>query len=155
METETQHIAALLEQTFQRGAWHGPSVKEVLEKVSGAQAYERLPNTHSIIELVAHMASWRIYVVRKLAGDELYTVSEEQNFPALRTWETALRELDESQTRLMVGLRSFQPARLHEQVPGVTAPLTFYTLLHSIIHHDMYHTGQIMLIQKATSTQSF
>ena len=154
METEIKRIVSLLEQTFERGAWHGPSVKEALENISEAQALKRLPDTHSIIELVAHMTSWRMYVVRKLAGDESYKVKEEDNFPTSSDWSACLLNLSESQRQLIAGLLSSTEGKLYQQVPGQKGPLTFYTLLHSIIHHDLYHAGQIILIKKATATQS-
>ena len=154
MEKEIQNLVSLLKQTYEKGAWHGPSVKQGLENISDEQAFSRLPDTHSIIELVAHMAAWRIYVVEKLKGNAAYKVTDELNFPQLTDWKQAVQQLDESQAQLIAAIEKFPEEKLREKVAGFIDAYSYYTLLHSIIHHDLYHTGQIILIKKATRTQS-
>ena len=154
MQSETQKIVSLLKQTFEKKAWHGPAVKEVLNKITPDQVFNRLPNTHSIIELVAHMTSWRVYVTRRLSGDDSYEVSDELNFPARTDWVETLEQLEESQRQLILEIEKFPEKKLGELVAGFRDPYTYYTLIHGIIHHDLYHTGQLMLIQKATTKQT-
>jgi hypothetical protein len=36
--------------------------------------------------------------------------------------------------------------KLQEVVPG--RKYKFFTMIHGIIHHDLYHTGQIVLLKK-------
>lgn len=153
MEAEVQQILALLNKTFEKGAWHGPTVRETLDNVPREQALDRLPNTHSIIELVAHMTAWRKYVTRKLEGDVVYKVTDDLNFPDVKNWDHALKELYESQSQLMAAIEAFAPANLVEQVPWTEDPFTYYTILHGVIHHDLYHIGQINLIRKARAAQ--
>jgi uncharacterized damage-inducible protein DinB len=146
---ELQHIISLLTRVYEKNAWHGPAVKEVLVKISSTDSLKRLPNTHSIIELVNHMSAWRTYTSRKLVGDNDYKVTEGMNFPRSSDWDAALRELEKSQQELISAISSFPVERLFEIVPHSTENYTFYTLLHGIIHHDLYHIGQIVLINKA------
>ena len=155
MEPETKRILSLLNTIFEKNAWHGPAVKEVLNQIQEKEAFRRLAQTHSIIELVAHMTAWRRYVTEKLKCNPGYPVTEEMNFPHPQNWKETVRELETSQHELMKALEDFPEEKLHTQVPGKTNPLTFYTLLHGAIQHDLYHTAQIMLITKATATQSF
>ncbi len=150
---EIEHIITLLARTYEKNAWHGPAVKEVLSGLTESQSFERLPHTHSIIELVAHMAAWRTYVTRKLAGDSAYKVDEQMNFPTPADWQETVDLLDASQRDLLAALGKFPQEKLHDQVAGKEQPLTYYTLLHGIIHHDLYHAGQIMLIRKARIPQ--
>jgi uncharacterized damage-inducible protein DinB len=154
MATEIQDLISLLTKTFEKGAWHGPCVKETLDKISPEESLSRLPDTHSIIELVAHMTSWKIYVSKKLRGDADYKVRDEMNFPQPTGWSGTVRALDESQQQLLDSLQSFPPRKLQEQVPWTEEPLTYYALVHGIIHHDLYHTGQIVLIKKAAHAQT-
>jgi uncharacterized damage-inducible protein DinB len=152
MKTETEKITKLLHRTFGKGAWHGPSVKETLDKVSTDHAHDRLtPNTHSIIELVAHMTSWRTFVTKRLQGDADFQVSEEMNFPKETTWSKVLDDLEQSQEALLTAVNEFPVDKLGELVPHAEFKYTYYTLLHGIIHHDLYHTGQIALIVKGHS----
>ncbi|MGC1242560.1 MAG: DinB family protein [Chryseosolibacter sp.] len=153
MATERSNLVSLLKRTFEKEAWHGPSVTEALADIEAREATWRLSNTHSIIELVLHMTAWREYVIQKLAGNASYSVTEEHNFPAGHNWPESVQRLRENQQKLVSALESF-PGDLQDQVPGKTAPLSFYTLVHGIIHHDLYHTGQIMLIKKAGRAQT-
>lgn len=147
---EIQRIISLLKQTFEKDAWHGPSVKEALDGISAGQASKKLENTHSIIELVGHMTAWRRYVVKKLEGDPAYAVSDEMNFPQTFDWAHAVAQLEDSQSELLAALEKTSDAKLDQPVPGLTSDRTYYQLLHGIIHHDLYHAGQILLIKRAT-----
>lgn len=147
--SELQNIARLLKRTYEKSAWHGPSAKEVLQQVSANNARKRLPGTHSIIELVTHMTAWRNFTIAKLLSDDPYSVTDEMNFPSSSDWEEALTELEKSQVRLLDAIAAFRESRLHDKVPNTSHSYSFYTLLHGIIHHDVYHIGQIMLINKS------
>lgn len=150
MEIEIKNIHDLLRRTFEKHAWHGPAVKEVLESITPEQAQKRLPDSHSIIELVTHMTAWKVFVVKKLQGDLEYKVDEEMNFPAATDWTKAVDELDKSQAKLLEAVKVFDSARLHDLVPHNPHKYSFHTLIHGIIHHDLYHAGQIVLIKKQT-----
>ena len=155
METALQKILSLLKQTYSKDAWHGPSVKEVLENITAEQSLKKLPNTQSIIELVCHMTSWRIYVIKRTTGDLDYQVAQELNFPQDKNWNECLRQLEQSQEKLISAIQKFPAAKLEEMVPNSETPHNYYQLLHGIIHHDLYHAGQIVLIKKATAQQTF
>lgn len=149
MNTEIENIKSLFNKTFEKGAWHGPAVMEVLSDIDGKSADSRFPNTHSIIELVTHMTAWRIFVIQKLQGDRAYMVSDTMNFPEPTGWLTALKKLEESQVKLLLELDQFPESKLDELMPHDAYECTFSTLLHGIIHHDLYHLGQIILIKKS------
>ncbi len=148
MDSEIKNIHKLLRHTYEKNAWHGPAVKEVLESITPEQAHNRLPESHSIIELVAHMTAWRIFVIKKLQGDPEYKVGEQMNFPSVTNWSDAILDLDKSQAELLNALEGFDSARLFEIVKHGSYQYSCYTLLHGIIHHDLYHTGQIAIMKK-------
>lgn len=147
----------LLNTTYEgEEAWHGPSVVDVLRGVTPAMAGRRIAaNTHSIGELVFHMTSWRIFCVKKMQGDETFDITTpDKDFGALPDkidnfeWEALQMELSLSQEELVNELdKRDDDEFLEDIVPG--RDYTYYDLLHGIINHDMYHTGQIMLIQKS------
>jgi uncharacterized damage-inducible protein DinB len=149
LKTEKEKIRRLLERTFEKGAWHGPSLKETIADVTQEKSGQHFPNTHSIIDLVTHMTAWRIYVTKRLEGDKDYEVTDEINFPQSSDWKKAVEELNKSQAQLLKALDSFPEERLSELVTHPSAKFTFYTLLHGIIHHDVYHSGQIKLITRS------
>jgi uncharacterized damage-inducible protein DinB len=149
MPSEIQHILSLLKSTFNKSPWYGPSVNDVLSDIDAELAELRINNTHSIIELVCHMTAWRTFVVKKLEGDVDYKVDDALNFPTPFNWETTLKDLHESQAKLIAAIQNFDSSLLHDAVPNSSSGYTFFTLLHGIIHHDIYHTGQIILIKKS------
>lgn len=102
--------------------------------------HHRAGGAHDFVEM---------FVVKRLQGDADFKVSDESNFPAATDWVATLNALEESHTQLMEALKSFPEHKLHETVPNASAPYSFYILLHGIVHHDLYHTGQIMLIRRA------
>ncbi|MBL7858094.1 MAG: DinB family protein [Cyclobacteriaceae bacterium] len=146
---ETQHIAKLLHKAFTKNAWHGPSVLEVLNTITAEQTSKRIGNAHTIIELVSHMTAWRIFTIKKLEGDKDYKVTDELNFPSPTNWTEVVQLLKESQAKLLQVMNHFPEEKLHEEVPHSSYHYTFYTMLHGIIQHDLYHLGQIVLITKA------
>lgn len=150
MATEIERIARLLEKTFDKQPWYGPSIMEVLQ-MDPATAESRCGTAHSIIELVLHMTSWRVFATKRLQGDAAYEVTDEMNFPKTGTWQEAVRNLQSSQQALVEAVKKFPEGRLGELVPHKTNKYTYYTLLHGIIQHDIYHIGQIMLIRKSLS----
>jgi uncharacterized damage-inducible protein DinB len=146
MKSEIQKIIDILSHTYEKNAWHGPSVKETLSDVSIDQIHHRIGNGNSIIELVAHMTAWRNFVIEKLKGNDSFDVTDELNFPKGKDWQLVLNELDKSQSDLISALEKTPNEKLQEVVPG--RKYKFFTMIHGIIHHDLYHTGQIVLLKK-------
>lgn len=111
----------------------------------------RIGSSHSIEELIRHMTAWRKYVIKKLEGDERFEVDDATNFPEEHDLTEAIHRLDESQQQLLHALKNTSEEKLREKVPK--RPFTYFTMLHGIIHHDLYHAGQIMLILKSTAAK--
>lgn len=150
-------IANMLNSTFHGGAWHGPSVLESTKGLSPREASYKTPTIHTIAELVYHMTSWRLFVIKRLQGDNKYIIDDEKkNFgsaPKVDAFEleTLLMELSLSQDELLTELNKKDDKFLDEIVPG--SEYSFYTLIHGIIQHDVYHTAQIILIKKMAAAK--
>ena len=148
MGTEIERIARMLEKTFDKSPWYGSSIMAILSDISPQQASHRIGTTHTILELVLHMVSWRIFATQRLSGNDEFQVAEEANFPTPSTLENAIQKLKDSQVELITAVNKFPESRLGEIVPGKPQKYTYYTLLHGIVQHDIYHLGQIQLIRK-------
>jgi uncharacterized damage-inducible protein DinB len=81
-------------------------------------------------------------------------VDDSMNFPANADWPATLMALDESQTELLNRIEKLDATKLQDIVPHEGYKYTFYTLIHGIIHHDIYHIGQVSLIKKALTVKS-
>lgn len=148
--SEIDRITSLLISSFSGPhPWYGSPVIEVLTGINESNASKKLTeNTHSIIELVLHMAAWRNFVTMKLKGIA-FEMTPELNYPKPGKWEDALTSLQQSQKDLLAALASFPEDKLFAIVPA--RKYDFYTMLHGIVDHDVYHLGQIALIKKGIS----
>lgn len=144
--SEIDHIIDTLKDTYEGNAWHGPSAKEILSKISENQQDAKIGNGHSIIEIILHMNAWRNFVIQILLGNDSYQVTDELNFPQGQNLKEAIRILDKSQEELIATIAKFDEQNLHQEVPK--RKYSYHKLLHGIIHHDLYHLGQIVMIIK-------
>ena len=155
--TEIDHILDQLERSRRGEAWHGPSLEEALANIDAATAAARpISNAHTIWELALHMASWQDVVRRRLAGEEVVPTPTldwpEADEASEAAWASALAALRTSRRRLERDVADLSPASLHEAPrPG---EVTRYALLHGIIQHDLYHVGQIALLEKAARARA-
>ena len=151
--TETHRINIQLKAAHQGGSWHGPSLRELLDGVTAAQAAQHpFPETHSIWELVNHIRAWEAIVTRRAQGELINEVPDEMNFPPVpeaseTAWQAALQQLDETNRQLRDAIQQLSDDKLNEVVPGKTHPLYFE--LHGALQHTLYHAGQLAVLKKA------
>jgi uncharacterized damage-inducible protein DinB len=154
MSTELERIEDQLKRAFEGGAWHGPSVLEVLKDVTADQAVARpLPGAHNIWDLVLHIAAWEDACRRRLEGDRA-ELSDSEDWRAITAtdeaaWEQVKALLIEGHRRLRAAIAATNESRLDEPIlPGMPS---VYVTLHGVIQHDLYHAGQIAILKKALS----
>lgn len=154
MSTELERIQDQLKRAFEGGAWHGPSVLEVLKDVTAGQAVARpLPGAHNIWDLVLHIAAWEDACRRRLEGDRA-ELSDSEDWRAIShtneaAWEQVKTLLIEGHRRLRAAIAATDESRLDEPIlPGMPS---VYVTLHGVIQHDLYHAGQIAILKKALS----
>ena len=73
--------------------------------------------------------------------------------PTDERWQQALDRLEASHRALIAAVKALPEARLYEPTNDTrNGPLgtgvSYYVLLHGIVQHDVYHTGQIALLKK-------
>jgi uncharacterized damage-inducible protein DinB len=145
-----QGIIELLRRAFDGAAWHGPSLMKILRQVQVSELNLRIADSHNIIELVEHLSAWRRFTIEKLRGNTTFELAEDRNFPQITpnedSWQIALIQLESTQVQLIELLEQTDDSRLEQIVEGRT--YSYYILLHGLIHHDIYHLGQIVLLRK-------
>ncbi len=150
--SETTRIADQLRRAFNGGAWHGPSLLQLLKGIDAATAAAKpLANVHSIWELVLHIAAWDGVVRRRLGGTKL-KVTALQNFPRVpkptkAAWREAVDQLKRTHDALVEAVAALPDSRLCDRVPGKGHNV--YFMLHGVIQHELYHAGQIAILKKA------
>lgn len=153
---EVVRIGSQLKRASEGGAWHGPSLSELLADVSAGQAASRpVAGAHGIWEIVLHVAAWQGFATRALEGEPMPSnPPEEENWPPVvdageEAWRDAVENLREVNRRLRAALRGLSDEDLEKIVPG--REYTFYFLLHGVAQHGLYHAGQIALLKKASA----
>ena len=152
--SEVEQISKQLKRSFEGKAWHGPSVLEVLDGVTATvAAAPSHGGAHRIWDIVAHMATWKTAVAGWLSGDRTQP-GDVENWRSITdtsaaAWQKLLEELRAAHEKLTAEVAKLSDERLRERLwenmPSV------YTLLHGIVHHDLYHAGQIALLKKVQS----
>jgi uncharacterized damage-inducible protein DinB len=157
--SEAKRIAGLYRSVYEGDkngeAWHGLALKPLLKGVTAEQA-ARVPKkeAHSIRQLVLHIAYWEEVVLRRLNGEVVDApLNTPDDWPSNRKltnpeWQADLSRLESSHLALRRAIESLTDDNLEQIVPK--RDHDNYTLLHGIIQHCVYHSGQIALVKKLT-----
>jgi uncharacterized damage-inducible protein DinB len=155
--SQTAGLADQIRRAFEGDAWHGDSVLELLSNVDAQTAAARpIKNTHSIWELVLHIAAWDD-AVRRRTGGSAVTLNDEQNFPPVKdtseaSWRKTVDQVKQTHNELVKAVAAFPDSRLQEPVPGKSQDYyNFYYMFSGIVQHELYHAGQIALLKKTRS----
>jgi uncharacterized damage-inducible protein DinB len=157
---DAREIARLVDQ-FERvyagDAWHGDPLRTVLADVEASLAATHpVPGVHSIWELADHIAWWLDAATRRLGGEVVEALHDEDWPPTPKpsgaAWAAALADLQAAHDRLLAAIRRLGEEDLEGPVPG--KDYTKYILLHGLLQHTLYHMGQIGLLKRAARERS-
>ncbi|MDB4291858.1 DinB family protein [Maribacter sp.] len=157
MPDQLQPIIENLVDCFDGKPWYGVSVMEKLEMISWKRVNDKKYGNKSIAVLVQHIINWRIFVLKKLEGDAAYTIEMDSDtdwtpiqIENQQQWEGLKQQLVNTQTKILSLLHATDDAILSKQVPGKN--YTFSPILTSIAQHDIYHLGQIAMLNYEQSS---
>src|ERR1035438_769904 len=130
---ETKRLASQLRRSYEGQAWHGPSLRELLEGVTSEQAAAKpVPGAHSIWELVLHVTAWEREALAVVEGKKYETLAGERDWPPVQgTWARALEDLGSAAHVLVAAIRAMPEEKLNESAGG--AEYNFYFLLHGVV----------------------
>ncbi|HET9802923.1 MAG TPA: DinB family protein [Candidatus Acidoferrum sp.] len=128
------------------GAWYGPSLAELLARITPEHAVTKPEGgTHSIRELLQHLLLWneRIRKTNETCPMPKWEAEKEWGEAPI-PWNELLERWNKSRDLLEERLRNFPVEDLGKQTPGRTYPYEF--LLHGIVQHTIWHSGQIAMV---------
>jgi uncharacterized damage-inducible protein DinB len=151
---EVALLLRLLDQSYDRKAWHGPNLRGSVRGLSAAQARWRpQPRRRTIAEIVLHAAYWKYAARRRLRGDKRGSFPlQGSNWFAVSAaltegeWRTYLALLESEHRALRAAVAEFPPEQLHR--PPAGSKVSAATLIAGIAAHDVYHAGQIQLLKR-------
>ncbi len=149
----TEELRDTVKRSFDGEAWHGPSVKEVLDGVDEETARRKLGGAHSIWELTLHIAGWTEEVALRLEGKEPGEPPEGDWPKPAGAWKDAVQQVFTARDLLLAKIAELAEEDLDRQVGRHRdAPLgtgvTNAAILLGIAQHNTYHAGQIMLLRR-------
>jgi hypothetical protein len=142
-------VLALLDEAYEKKAWHGPNLKQSIKGVTAKQAAWRPgASRHNIWEVTLHAAYWKYAVRRRIEGGKRgsfvlkgsnFFVRPEKGKLNEAAWSADKKLLEREYRALHVAvskvLRTPRGEKLVRQLYGVA-------------FHDIYHAGQIRLLRR-------
>lgn len=157
---EIQILLQLLDDAYEKQAWHGPNLRGSVRRVPVAEAVWRTaPDQRNIWEITLHAAYWKYVVWRKLTGakrggfprkgSDWYVrpapdMAAEEGAVAA-AWREDVALLDEMHRRLRAAVETVKAEDLHPAVSGPSTSIA--ALIRGVALHDVYHAGQIQQLR--------
>ena len=150
---EVKFLRDQIETTFKGDSWNGPNLMKTLEGIDYAQAMQRpLGERHSIWELTDHISFWMEEVWKSSRDHAKLNPDKKSDWPEMgateEEWMQSVNRLEAAVNMTLDVLAGWDDEDLYKQVPGAT--FTFKQMLHGMVHHNLYHAGQINLLKKKT-----
>lgn len=147
MAKNSSLLLEILDQGYQRKAWHGPNLRQSLRGVSANMAAWRpAPEGHNIWEIAVHAAYWKYVMRRRLLGEKRGSFALKGS-----NWFKRPVELSEKAWRADLALLESEHEKLRQAVVEHLAGRHDEgsdSLLFGVAFHDVYHAGQIRLLRR-------
>ena len=147
---EVKFLIDQIKTTFNGDSWHGPNLVKTLNGIDKDQASTRtVGERHTIWELTDHITFW-LEEVQKSVKAKKNLEHSGNDWPRMGAteadWKQSVNRLEAAVNMLVGELSTWKNSDLAETVPE--AKFTFKQMLHGIIHHNLYHAGQINILRK-------
>ncbi len=152
VSSERALLVRLIDEAYDKSAWHGPNLKGAIRRVTAHQAVRHVRSKRrNIAEIVVHCAYWKYAVRRRIRGDK------RGSFPLKGSnWFTLPVRLTKQDWRDYIALLDAEHRALREAI--CTAPRDRLAAaaspagelaahVYGVALHDTYHAGQIQLIK--------
>ncbi len=144
---EREYFLSLLDEGYDKQAWHGPNLRGSLRGVSAElAAWRPTAARHNIWELAMHAAYWKYVVRRRVTGEKRGSFPVEGSDWFLRpqeeteeAWKADLQLLAEQHRLLRETVQKMPPIAFTEKTART---------IRGAAMHDIYHAGQITLIKR-------
>ena len=147
---ENKRLKKLLKDHFNGDPWMDVQILGSLKGLSAKNAARNIYGLNSVWQIVYHMTCWRETLLQRAEGKRIPSPEDNYFVPLEDTsaaaWTAAVKRLKDSQKALLDYLSSGETGDMDEIPAG--GEYTRYELLQSVLQHDAYHLGQIVLIRK-------
>jgi hypothetical protein len=146
-------LLALLDEAYNKPAWHGPNLRGSLRGLRAAQVVRRpAPGRKNIWEIAIHAAYWKYAVLRRISGQKRgsFPLKGSNWFPRDNAdepaWKADLELLDRIHAELRAAVARLAPELLETKPRG--SKHSYRRLIQGAALHDVYHAGQIQTLKR-------
>ncbi|SNR32225.1 DinB family protein [Lutibacter flavus] len=157
MKTLINNIVKQLKDIQNEQVWLNVNFKKKLDLLNENEIFTRpIPTLHSVAELISHLTFWRQEAILKIKTKKgLLTDESEENWLTIEQlkiigWNKIKSDYDDSLTEIIQLLEQKDDSFLNELYFD-TDYKNYYNysfLIEGILHHDIYHLGQIGMLVK-------
>lgn len=158
LEPGIAFLLMLLDEAYDKKAWHGPNLRGALRRVSTDQAVWRpAAGRKNIWEIALHAAYWKYAVLRQLTGQKRgsFPLDGSNWFPRdvadEAAWKSDVKLLDRIHTELRAAVAVLSADVLETRPTG--SKHTHRRLIQGAALHDVYHAGQIQTLKRLIAGQ--
>jgi hypothetical protein len=154
MDREVKLLLRIIDQAFEKKAWHGPNLRGSIRGLTAAEAAWR-PRTgrHNVWEIMVHAAYWKYAVRRRLTGEKRGSFAlkgsnwfSREEGAGEKQWQADVRLLMNEHRALRSVIARMRRNALDRRPKGSREDAA--TLIYGIASHDLYHAGQIQLLKR-------
>ncbi|MXV51909.1 hypothetical protein GS399_13065 [Pedobacter sp. HMF7647] len=156
MKSTAQSLREKLEETFSGQPWYGTCIYDIIDKVDFETSFIKTSETaHTIAEILLHMLSWTEEVIDRLnekpagvpfSGD--WPETSETDEQKWLLWKDDLKLVNASLIKAIEGLPEEKWDQLINDDRGNDSIDTYAELVDGFIQHQVYHAGQIAILNK-------
>jgi uncharacterized damage-inducible protein DinB len=152
--SELNNLLFLIEQSYNKKAWHGTNLRGSLRGLSAREASWRpSPGRHNIWEIVVHCAYWKYIIRRRILGEKKGSFplkgsnwfQRSTNFTE-EAWIQDIRLLESCHQLLLDAVSQLTAGDLKRKPTG--SKVSNLAIIVGIASHDIYHAGQIQLLKR-------
>jgi uncharacterized damage-inducible protein DinB len=153
-DPEITLLLGIIEEAYQKAAWHGPNLKGSIRGLKPRQAAWRpSAGRHNIWEIVVHAAYWKYAVRRRLEGEisKSFPLKGRNWFErpvtlSAAAWQSDRKLLEDCHRRLREAVQGLDRKDLRRKSKG--SRVTNAVMIAGIAAHDVYHAGQIQMLKR-------
>jgi uncharacterized damage-inducible protein DinB len=151
------HLIQQLREIYNGKLWMGDTFQKKIHSITGDEAFTRpLPNLHSPAELISHLTAWRKDAISKIqeGKGQLLDTSPSNWMPNSELmkigWRQLIQEYEESLLAIIDLLQNKSDTFLEEKYEDqdYQGVYNYSFLVNGILHHDLYHLGQLGIVIK-------
>jgi hypothetical protein len=151
---EIDLLLRLIDQAYDRKAWHGPNLRGSIRGIDAdTAAWRPGPERHNIWEIIVHAAYWKYTVRRRLLGEKRgsFPLKGSNWFSrpveaTAQAWRADVALLEQTHRTLRAAIAGLAAEELWSKAPGSRS--SNLVLIEGIAFHDVYHAGQIQSLKR-------